>query len=54
MTATQFAARVTEIIDAATGGAFDYPTSFEIDCCRLMAAQLSAEDAAEKIMDDAA
>jgi len=50
MTATQFGASVTAIIDAATGGTFEFPDDFESVCARLMAAQMSAEEAAAEIM----
>ena len=50
MTATEFASRVTAIIDALTGGSFCYSEAFESECSRLMAAQMSAEDTAEQLM----
>ena len=50
MTATIYAAKVTAIIDEATGGSFDYPESFENDCQVYMQQQLSVEQAAEKVI----
>ena len=50
MTATEFASRVTAIIDALTGGSFCYSDSLESECSRLMAAQMTPEDAAAEIM----
>lgn len=54
MTATQFGIEVTAIIDQATKNEFIYLNSFERDCERLMQAQLTAEEAAEKIMSEEA
>lgn len=46
MTATQYAAKVTEIIDEQTGGNFEYPESFDSDCETYMKNRVSPAEAA--------
>lgn len=49
MTASTYAAKVTEIIDQQ-GGDYEYPGSFESDCQACMQQQLTPEQAAEKLV----
>lgn len=51
MTRTTYAAKITEIIDAATGGR-EYPESFDADVDACFARRMPAEDAAEKLLAD--
>ena len=51
MTRTEYGAKVTEIIDAATGG-FEYPESFEADVEVCFVKRMTPEAAAEKLMAD--
>lgn len=51
MTTTQYAAKVTEIIDERTGG-FEYPESFDSDVASCLARRLTPEQAADKLLAD--
>lgn len=50
MTASHYAARVTEIIDAATGHAFVYPDNFDSDIAACMQQRLTVQQAADKLL----
>ena len=52
MTATEYGVKVTEIIDNATGGNFEYPESFENEVAGFFRDRLPAQIAAESVMAD--
>lgn len=52
MTASTYAVKVTEIIDAATGNNYEYPDSFDSDVSTCFTLRMTPEQAAEKLLAD--
>ena len=50
MTQAQYSGKVTELMDAATGGEFEYPASFDADVAACFQQRLTPEQAAEKLL----
>jgi hypothetical protein len=52
MTRTEYGVKVTELLDAHTGGEFEYMEGFDSDVDAYFLNRLSPEEAAAKLLED--